>query len=119
MTLRPGRPFFPRFRLLAALLLAALQLGRVGVEWLDDARFSGAPPAVVHVEETGGTGHGTPTHTLHCAICTAVATPVLPSAAVGVLPTVATDPAAIPVSLTPLADAATGYLPPARAPPLA
>lgn len=117
--IRSGTPLFPRIRLLAALLLAALQMGRLGVEWMDDARFSGGPPAVVHAEETGGSGHGTPSHALDCAICTAVATPVLPSGAVAVLPLVATRPAAIPVSVIPLADAATGYLPPARAPPLA
>ncbi|MHB1222988.1 MAG: hypothetical protein ACYC2G_02920 [Gemmatimonadaceae bacterium] len=116
---RSGSPLLPRLRLLAALILAALQMGRSGVEWLDDARFSGSPPVVVHIEETGGPGHGTPPHSLDCAICTAVATPVLPSAAAVVLPVVATRPAAIPVSVTPPADAATGYLPPARAPPLA
>lgn len=117
--LRATAPLFPRLRLLAALLLAALQVGRMGVEWMDDARFSGAPPAVVHVEETGGSGHCPPAHELDCAICTAMATPALPARAVAVLPLVAMRVAVAPDRAVPPADAATGYLPPARAPPLA
>lgn len=117
--IRTRPPLFSRLRLLAALLLVALQMGRIGVEWMDDARLHGAGPVVVHIEDAGGSGHCPPAHALDCAICAAIATPVLPSRAPSVLPLVAAGMDIAPTSIVVPADAATGYLPPSRAPPLA
>src|SRR5690606_14856963 len=111
---RSRSPLFPRIRLLAALLFVALQVGRIGVEWIDDARCSASGPVVLHIEDADGSGRCPPAHALHCAICAAMATPALPARA-AVLPYVATRAAGIPASVIPLTDAATGYLPPARA----
>lgn len=117
--LRSCSPLLPRLRLLAALLLVALQVGRVGAEWLEDARMSGAEPVVLHVEDANSSRHCPPAHALDCAICVALATPGLPTRALPALPLVAARADAAPSAVLPLADAAAEYLPPSRAPPTA
>lgn len=116
--LRSRSPLLSRIRLIAALLFAVLHVGRIGVEWIDDARLSSASPVELHIEDADSPGHGTPPHALHCAICATMATPALPARG-AVLPVVAVRATPLPVSVTPLTNSASSYLPPARGPPLA
>lgn len=83
-------PFLTRLKLVAALLLAVLQLARVGIEWMDVAHTAGTQPVVVHVEELGGSDHCPPVHSLDCVICAGLSTPALPSCASEQAPLVAT-----------------------------
>ncbi len=116
--LRSRTPILSRVRLIAALLFAVLQVGRIGVEWIDDARPGSTGPVVLHIEDADSPGHGTPPHDLHCAICATMATPALPAQG-AVLRVVAIRATPIPVSVVPLTNATSSYLPPARGPPLA
>ncbi len=115
--LRSRSPILPRIRLIAALLFAVLQVGRIGVEWTDDARPSSTGPVELHVEDADSPGHGAPPHALHCAICATMATPALPARG-AVLPAVAVSSTPVPVSVAPLTNSTSSYLPPARGPPL-
>ena len=110
-----------RHRWFAALLLAVLQLARIGAECMDDARLAlaSAAPIVVHVEEQGGSGHCPPVHPANCAICSALATPALP--ATSQCPPAPSTVRAVqpPTAVVPLTGARSRHLPDSRAPPLA
>lgn len=114
-------PLFPRLRLIAALLLAVLQVARVGGEWLDATHVSsaGAQPVVVHVEEPGGSGHCPPVHDLDCAICAGLATPALPSCTTVQPVSVVARAGAAPTAVAPLAGTTVGRPYDSRAPPVA
>lgn len=116
--LRSRSPLLSRIRLIAALLFAVLQVGRIGVEWIDDARLSATGAVELHIEDADTPGHGAAPHALHCAICAAMATPALPARG-AIMPVVAVRATPTPVSVATLTNTTANRLPPARGPPLA
>jgi len=111
-------PIFPRLRLIAALLLAVLQLARVGAEWLDAAHSASSQPVVMHVESLGGSSHCPPAHDLDCAICVGLSTPALPSHATDAPLAVVVRSQSTAASYVPALTGTAGYPYDSRAPPV-